>query len=74
MTVVWLFVAIVVLAVAVPLVRTEIRLRRRAALELPADVSGRARREKLAELRHRGRTERPRRDDSPAGGDGPGKG
>jgi hypothetical protein len=74
MTIVWVFVAIVVLAIAVPVVRTEIRLRRRTALELPAGASAHARRDKLAELRHQGRTSRPPRDDTPAGGDGPGMG
>ena len=74
MTVVWLFVAIVVLAIAVPVVRTEVRLRRRVALELPAGASGRVRRDKLAELRHRGRTERRPDGAAPAGGAGPGQG
>jgi hypothetical protein len=74
MTVVWVFVAIVVLAVGVPLLRTEVRLRRRAARELPPGASGRDRRDKLAGLRHQGRTVRPPRDDTPAGGDGPGMG
>jgi hypothetical protein len=59
MGIVWLFLAIVVLAIAVPLIRAEIKLRRRAALELPPGLSGparrRARRQTLADLRHRGR-------------------
>jgi hypothetical protein len=56
MGIVWLFIGSVVLAVVVPLTRAEIRLRRRAALELPDGLSGsvlrRARRQKLAELRY----------------------
>jgi uncharacterized membrane protein YgcG len=54
--IVWLFIGIVVLAVVVPLTRAELRLRRRAALELPEALSGsalrRARRQKIADLRY----------------------
>ena len=56
MGIVWLFIGIVVLAVAIPTTRAEFGLRRRAALELPDGLSGpalrRARRQKIAELRY----------------------
>jgi hypothetical protein len=54
--IVWLFIGIVVLTVALPLTRAEIKLRRRAVLELPDGLSGsalrRARRQKIADLRY----------------------
>ncbi len=59
MLIVWLFVAMIVLGPAVPAARAELRLRRRAAAELPSGLAGQrlrsARRAKLAELRHQGR-------------------
>lgn len=56
MGIVWLAIGIVVLAVVVPLARAEIKVRRRAALALPAGLTGsalrRARRDKIAELKY----------------------
>lgn len=56
MLIVWLLLALVVLAIAVPLVRAELRMRRRAELELPPDLTGpdraRAKRAKLTELKY----------------------
>ena len=85
MAIVWLFIGVVVVAVVVPLTREEVRLRRRAALELPGGLSGpalrRARRQKLVELRFLSRPlQRPASNisdaGSPAGGavDGGGHG
>ena len=75
MAIVWLFIGVVVLAVGVPLARAELRLRRRAALELPDGLSGsalrRARRQKLVELRYLSRPlQRPASNTSDAGGPG----
>jgi hypothetical protein len=75
MGIVWLFIGIVALAVVIPLTRAEVRLRRRAALELPDDLSGsalrRARRQKIAELRYLSRPlQRPASNTSDAGSPG----
>ena len=75
MLIVWLFIGIVVLAVGVPLTRAEVRLRRRAALELPDGLSGSAlrgaRRQKLVELRYLSRPlQRPASNTSDAGSPG----
>ena len=73
--IVWLFIGIVVLAVAVPLIRAEVKLHRRAALELPDSLTGsalrRARRRKLADLRYLSRPlQRPAGNISDASGPG----
>jgi len=70
--IVWLFVGIVVLAVVAPLTRTEVKLRRRAAGDLPDGLSGtalrRARRQKIADLRYLSRPmQRPASNTSDAG-------
>jgi hypothetical protein len=72
MGIVWLFIGIVVLAVALPMTRAESKLRRRAALELPEGLSGsalrRARRRKIADLRYLNRPlQRPASNTSDAG-------
>ena len=76
MAIVWLFIGVVVLAVGVPLARAELRLRRRAALELPDGLSGsalrRARRQKLVELRYLSRPLQRPASNTSDGGDGPG--
>ena len=75
MAIVWLFVGTVVLVIVVPLARDEVRLRRRAALELPVGLSGsalrRARRQKIFELRYLSRPlQRPASNTSDAGSPG----
>jgi hypothetical protein len=75
MTIVWLLLALVVLAVAVPLVRAELRMRRRADLELPPDLTGsdraRAKRAKLTELKYNRRVH-PRPGSNTSDGSTPG--
>lgn len=75
MEIVWLFIGIVVLAVVIPLARAEIKVRRRAALELPPGFTGsalrRARRVKVAELKYLTRPSlRPDSNTSDAGSPG----
>ena len=70
-----MFIGIVVLAVVVPLARAEVKLRRRAALEIPAGLAGsalrRAQREKVADLRYVSRPSlRPASNTSDAGSPG----
>ncbi|MFC4946640.1 hypothetical protein [Pseudonocardia sp. GCM10023141] len=75
MTIVRLLLAVLVLLIVIPMARTEVRLRRRAAFELTSGLSGRAlrtaKRDKLAQLKYLQRpSTRPASNTSDAGSPG----